>query len=69
MRTLLIDDLRGLLRSAVNGNAKVWCAEHDISESYVSAVLRGRADPGDKLLAALKLEKIVTYRKVQSCPE
>lgn len=57
------DDVREKLRKAVDGNASAWARPLGISQAYVSDVLAGRREPGDKILQALGLEKVVTYRK------
>lgn len=44
------------------GNQKRLAAQLDVSESYLSDVMTGRREPGEKLLEALGLERVVTYR-------
>lgn len=46
------------------GSQKNLAAQLDVSESYLSDVLTGRREPGEKLLEALGLERVVTYRTV-----
>lgn len=57
------DQVRTLLRKRINGNLREWARENDVSPGYVSDVLFGRREPGEKVLSALGLERVVTYRK------
>ena len=55
-----------LLRKTTEvGSPRKWALGHSILPQYVSDVLRGRRDPGPQILAALGLEKVVTYRRVK----
>lgn len=45
------------------GSQAAWAKEHAISPAYVNDVLHGRREPGDTILAALGMSKIVTYRR------
>ena len=51
---------------ALCGSAGKWAAKNQVSTAYVSDVLRGRRDPGEKILQALGLRKIVGYECVSS---
>lgn len=53
------------LRVAVNreGSQKNFAERHDISEQYLSDVLRGRREPGQKILDAIGVERVVVYRE------
>ena len=61
------DEVRALLREACRkaGSQSAWAEEHDMSTTLVSDVIRGRREPGDKVLAALGLERVVTYRRLK----
>lgn len=48
------------------GCAADWAKANEISAAYVSDVLNGRKEPGEKILRALGLERIIDYRKVAS---
>jgi len=48
------------------GGQKVWADRHGISQSYVSDVLNARREPGESILRALKLRKVVRYVEVRS---
>lgn len=56
VRELIVQRLRGATQ-------KDWAESHDMSPTYLSDVLVGRREPGDKILTALKLERVITYRK------
>lgn len=53
---------------ALCGSAGKWALKKDVSSAYISDVLRGRRDPGDKILRALGLRKIVGYELVSDPP-
>lgn len=44
------------------GGQAAWAALKDISPAYVSDVLSGRRDVGEKILTALGCEKVITYK-------
>lgn len=44
------------------GGQRAWASAHTISEQYVSDVLNGRRAPGNAILSALRLERVVAYR-------
>ncbi len=62
---MLTSDVVILLRKrcAAAGSAKAWAKAANVSESYVSDVLRGRREPAPAILDALGLERVLTYRK------
>ena len=43
------------------GGQKTWADKHGVSEQYLSDVLRGRREPGAKILRAMKLKRVVGY--------
>lgn len=43
------------------GSQKEFARLTGISESYLSDVLRSRRDPGEKLLKAVGVKRVVTY--------
>ena len=57
----VIDLLRAACVKA--GSQTAWATERGIATAYVSDVLKGRREPGAKLLDALGIERIVTYRR------
>lgn len=63
-RTMTSDQVRTMLRLAINGNASAWAKERGMSPAYVSDILRGSREPAGKVLDALGVERVVTYRKV-----
>jgi hypothetical protein len=42
-----------------------WAKEIDVSTAYISDVWKGRRDPGEKLLKAMGLERVVEYRAIR----
>ena len=59
----VVDLLRAAVEKAGPGGQSAWAREHGVATAYVSDVLKGRRDPGAKLLDALGIERIVTYRR------
>lgn len=61
--TLRLVDVYARLRRAIRdaGNASAWAMRHRISPQYVSDVLHARREPGDLILSALGLVRVVTY--------
>ena len=57
-----------LVRSAVEaaGTQKALAERYGISEQYLTDVLRGRREPGEKLLSALGYERVILYQKYAS---
>lgn len=43
------------------GGQRAWAAAIGLSESYVSDVLNARREPGESILRALGLAKVVRY--------
>lgn len=48
----------------VSGSQKQFAKEAGISEQYLSDVLNGRRDVGDKILKWFGLERVVYYRRI-----
>jgi transcriptional regulator with XRE-family HTH domain len=63
----VIEQLRvavAILGTDRSGQA-VFAKRHGMSQQYINDVLNGRRDPGPKVLAALGLERVTTYRRVR----
>lgn len=62
-----VSDVRLLLRQEVDKAPRIadWAKEHDVSAGYVFDVLKGARPPGDKILSALGLEKVVMFQKIK----
>lgn len=45
------------------GGRAAWARAHELSPAYVSDVLRGRREPGPGILRALRLKRVVSYRR------
>lgn len=61
--SMTADQVRGLMKRAAGDSQKAWADRHKISASFVSDVLLGRREPAGKILDALGLERVVSYRK------
>ncbi len=46
------------------GGQKILAERLEVSQAYLSDVINGRREPADKLLSALRMEQVVTYRFV-----
>jgi hypothetical protein len=46
------------------GGQKAWAERNGVSAQYVCDVLSARRDPGDSILAALGLRRVVRYMRV-----
>lgn len=51
-----------ILSERCGDNVSAWAREHDISPAYVSDVLHRRREPGEKILTALGIERVIEYR-------
>ena len=62
---MTVEDVRRILSEACRkaGSQVAWAQAHGVSAPYVNDVLRGNREPGNKILDALELDKVVTYRK------
>jgi len=43
------------------GDQKTLAAEWNVSEAYLSDVINGRKEPGEKILTPLGVKQVVTY--------
>lgn len=59
------DGVRALLstRCKEAGGVAPWADGHGVSSTYARDVIAGRRPPGEAILRALGLERVVTYRK------
>jgi hypothetical protein len=44
------------------GSQKAWADRHGVSQAYLCDVLRGNREPGESILAAMGLVRVVAYR-------
>ena len=60
------DRLREMLQIGVtaSGSQKAFAGRLGISEQYLSDILKGRRQPGAKVLKFFGLERVVGYRRV-----
>lgn len=56
--------LRDQCRSA--GGQRAWAQANGVSEQYVCDILNARREPGDKILAAIGLRRVVRYVEMRS---
>lgn len=54
-----LDHLSWLVSLA--GSQKAFAERHDISEQYLCDVLKGRREPGKKILDAVGFQRVVIY--------
>ena len=58
MTTVTFEEARAMLKTAVGDNQAAWARTHGLSPAYVSDVLNGRRDPGNKILEPLGLCRV-----------
>ena len=60
MTDLTHDDVRVRIAQAIRtaGSQRAFAAEAGVSASFINDVIRGRRDPGDRVLAAIDLRRI-----------
>ncbi len=61
------DDVRERLRAAIDaaGSQQEFARRMGISAQYINDVVRGRREPGQKILDALGIERVVSYRDIR----
>jgi len=52
----------------VAGSQTAFAQQHGISDQYVSDAMRGRRELGQKILDALGIERVVSYREKSPNP-
>jgi hypothetical protein len=57
----IMEQLRGAIAAA--GSQRAFADQHQIALQYINDVLRGRRKPGQKILDALGIERVVSYRE------
>lgn len=64
-RIIYEDRLREMIQIGVtvDGSQKAFAKRVGISEQYLSDILKGRREPGAKLLNYFGLERVVGYRR------
>lgn len=62
------EEVRTLLKAECEaaGSMRKWAKAHGITETQVQFACNGRFPPQPKILAALGLERVVTYRKKEA---
>jgi hypothetical protein len=66
-KALTADDVRALLGKEVTrkGSQQAWAEWAGVSGAYVHDVMHGRREPGESILKALGLKKVVIYTRDQ----
>lgn len=55
------EQVRLILLAKCAGNQKAWAEKNGVSPQYVCDVLMGRREPGESILNALGLRRLVFY--------
>ena len=61
----LIVYLQSVIDRVYDGSQASFAERNGLSKAYVNDVLRGRRDPGQKILDVFGLERVVSYRVKQ----
>jgi hypothetical protein len=61
----LIRHIQSVIDSKYAGLQKGFADDNDLSAAYVNDVLRGRREPGKKMLDAVGVKKVVSYQLIQ----
>ncbi len=61
-------ELIAMLRDACAqaGGQKTWAVKHGVSPAYLSDVINGLRAPAAKILAAIGVRRVVTYKPVKT---
>ena len=67
MKKLTQEEFLGLIRDDVEteGSQKALAARLEVSETYLSDVLRGRRAAGSKILARYRLRAVTSYHSLE----
>lgn len=58
-----VTEVRAMLVKRAVPSGAFFAQVHGLSASYVNEVISGARKPGEKILSALGLEKVITYRR------
>jgi transcriptional regulator with XRE-family HTH domain len=58
-----MDPINLLEKRITKSSLRAVARELDVSAGYLSHLMKGEREPGPKILDALGIEKVVTYRK------
>lgn len=50
------------------GGVAIWAADAGVTKQYVYQILSGRQGPGERVLKALGLERVTSYRRAVTVP-
>ena len=64
-QTLNVDDVRAMMRQRIAeaGSQAQWAQTIKLSQAYISDALNGNREPGQSILDALNLVRVVAYRR------
>jgi len=54
-------NIKNHLRDKAKPTQAAWAKANGVSPAYVSDVIQGRREPGEKILKALGLKRVVSY--------
>lgn len=65
---LTIEDVLDLLRREVKGvgTQEAFAEKAGVTQQYVGDILRGQRKPGEKILDALGLQKVIVYTEKEA---
>jgi len=58
----LVNYIQSVINSRYAGLQVAFAEDNNLSAAYVNDVLRGRREPGEKILDAVGVERITVYR-------
>lgn len=65
----VIQEIIDLVKDQYGGSQTAFAEDKGLSPTYVSDVIRGRRDPGEKILNILGLKKVIRYERVDGKPQ
>lgn len=60
----LIAYIQSVIDTEYGGSQAAFAQDKEMSAAYVNDVLRNRREPGQKILDAVGVERVVTYRRI-----
>lgn len=66
--TITVDEVRRRLQQQVDSHgSQTAAAQHlGVSLAYLNDVIRGRREPGEKLLTPIGIQKVTIYQEIQA---
>lgn len=68
--TITVDEVRRRLQQQIdlNGSQTATAQRLGVSLAYLNDVIRGKREPGEKLLTPIGIQKVIIYQEVQVTP-